>query len=444
MTGLRGGTSAREDADPTSDPPPLLSVHDLRIHFETKRGAASAVDGVSFDIAEGETLGLVGETGSGKSVTARSLLRLIPRPPGVIAGGEALFRPKSTCAACRGIGCSTCDGVGRLSSRCPSCEGAGCEACGNTGQETVDLLTTSERRMRSIRGDHIAMIFQDPGKALNPGLPIRQQVAEVFAQHRADDLLREAGLDPDHASLVLRRDARHRSRAPERWLLRCPPFRRRHRRLEAVVDDRVAQALADTRIPNPRKVMSRYPHELSGGMKQRVMIAQALAANPELLIADEPTTALDVTIQARIVDLLAELQQRHHMAVLYISHDLSLVRRISARTAVMYAGQLVETGPADRVFRSPLHPYTRGLIGAIPSPAHRRGGLIAIEGTVPDSIDPDPGCRFAGRCPHAAPVCLRLDPRLEEHVSQKVACFGYADPHALGVDPTDMPIVGPR
>ena len=190
---------------------------------------------------------------------------------------------------------------------------------------------------------------------------------------------------------------------------------RRHRRLEAVVDDRVAQALADTRIPNPRKVMSRYPHELSGGMKQRVMIAQALAANPELLIADEPTTALDVTIQARIVDLLAELQQRHHMAVLYISHDLSLVRRISARTAVMYAGQLVETGPADRVFRSPLHPYTRGLIGAIPSPAHRRGGLIAIEGTVPDSIDPDPGCRFAGRCPHAAPVCLRLDPRLEEH-----------------------------
>ncbi len=153
--------------------------------------------------------------------------------------------------------------------------------------------------------------------------------------------------------------------------------------------------------------MSRYPHELSGGMKQRVMIAQALAADPELLIADEPTTALDVTIQARIVDLLAELQQRHQMAMLYISHDLSLVRRISARTAVMYAGQLVETGPADRVFGSPLHPYTRGLIGAIPSPAHRRGGLVAIEGTVPEFIDPAPGCRFAGRCPHAAAVCLR-------------------------------------
>ena len=294
-----------------------------------------------------------------------------------------------------------------------------------------------------IRGNHIAMIFQDPGKALNPGLPIRQQVAEVFAQHRADELMKDAGIDPDHANLLLRRDVRHRSRVLERWLVRLPPFARRHRRLNAVVDERVAQALADTRIPNPRKVMARYPHELSGGMKQRVMIAQALAADPELLIADEPTTALDVTIQARIVDLLSELQERHQMAMLYISHDLSLVRRISTRTAVMYAGHVVETGPADHVFEAPLHPYTRGLIGAIPSPAHRRGGLVAIEGTVPEFIDPAPGCRFSERCEHAAAVCERSDPLLvDQGGSQSVACFGYADPSDLGIDPSDLPIVG--
>jgi oligopeptide/dipeptide ABC transporter ATP-binding protein len=443
MTGVSEAASAREDAAATDDPPPLLSVRALQVRFDTKRGQVSAVDGASFDIAQGETLGLVGETGSGKSVTARSLLRLVPRPPGVFAGGEALFRPQIMCESCVGQGCAACGGVGRVSARCPVCAGVGCRSCDGTGHETVDLLTTSERRMRGIRGNHIAMIFQDPGKALNPGLPIRQQVAEVFAEHRADEILREAGFDADHANVVLRRDARGRSRAPERWLLRLPPLHRRHRRLEAVLDERIARALADTRIPNPRKVMARYPHELSGGMKQRVMIAQALAANPELLIADEPTTALDVTIQARIVDLLSELQERFHMAVLYISHDLSLVRRISARIAVMYGGRLVETGPADRVFEAPLHPYTRGLIGAIPSPAQRRGALVAIEGTVPELINPEPACRFAGRCPHTAPACERLDPLLEEQgPSRRVACFGYSSAQDLGVDPSDMPIVG--
>jgi oligopeptide/dipeptide ABC transporter ATP-binding protein len=444
MTGLSGATSASPDLAATNDhQPPLLSVRDLRVRFDTKRGQVFAVDGVSFDIAQGETLGLVGETGSGKSVTARSLLRLVPQPPGVFAGGQALFRPKVMCEACVGAGCDACGGIGRVSASCPSCGAAGCSACGGTGHETIDLLTASERRMRAIRGNHIAMIFQDPGKALNPGLPIRQQLAEVIAEHRSDEILREAGNDSGHVNALLRRDARRRSRAPERWLLRLPPFRRRHRRLDAVVDERIARALAATRIPNPRKVMARYPHELSGGMKQRVMIAQALAANPELLIADEPTTALDVTIQARIVDLLSELQEQFHMAVLYISHDLSLVRRISARTAVMYAGRLVETGPADRVFEAPLHPYTRGLIGAIPSPAHRRGGLVAIEGTVPDLIDAEPGCRFAGRCPHTAPVCQRLDPQLEEEGgAHEVACFGYSSARDLRVDRSDMPIVG--
>lgn len=437
---LRGAPSQEADAWPPLVRTPLLSLRDLRVHFATKRGIAHAVDGVSFDIGEGETLGLVGETGSGKSVTARSLLRLIPEPPGISAGGEAWFRPKLTCSSCDGVGCDACDGIGRVKTPCPSCSGAGCVACAGSGQETIDLLDTSQRRMQKIRGNHIAMIFQDPGKALNPGMSIRRQMAEVFAEHRADEILREAGIDPDRANLLIRRNARRRSRAVERLVLATPPLRGSHRRVEAVIDERIARALADTRIPNPRKVMNRYPHELSGGMKQRVMIAQALAANPELLIADEPTTALDVTIQARILDLLSELQERLHTAVLYISHDLSLVRRISDRVAVMYAGRLVEIGPADEVFDRPLHPYTRGLIGAVPSPTQRRGELVAIEGTVPELIEPGPACRFAGRCPHGAPVCERLDPPLApQGPDRTVACFLYERAEELGVEAADMP-----
>ena len=170
------------------------------------------------------------------------------------------------------------------------------------------------------------------------------------------------------------------------------------------------------------------------------MIAQALAANPELLIADEPTTALDVTIQARILDLLAELQERHHTAVLYISHDLSLVRRISDRVAVMYAGQLVEVGPAETILSRPKHPYTRGLLGAIPTTQHLRGGIVAIEGTVPELLDLKPMCRFSGRCPYAAPICKQRDPALETHASDhRVACFLYDSAEDLGVAPEDMP-----
>jgi oligopeptide/dipeptide ABC transporter ATP-binding protein len=443
MTEVREAHPGRQTPDAAPAAAPLLSVRDLTVCFDTKRGRVSAVDGVSFDIADGETLGLVGETGSGKSVTARSLLRLVPQPPGIYAAGEILFRPQVTCASCRGTGCVACASTGRVSAPCPRCAGAGCTACGASGHETVDVLTIPEGRMRSIRGNHIAMIFQDPGKALNPGLPIRQQIAEVFAEHRYEEILREAGIDPDDAGPLARRDARRRTRAPERLLLRLPPMSRRHRRLESVLDERIARALAETRIPNPRKVMARYPHELSGGMKQRVMIAQALAANPELLIADEPTTALDVTIQARIVDLLSELQERFHMAILYISHDLSLVRRISARIAVMYAGRLAETGSAGRIFATPLHPYTRGLMGAVPTSEQARGELVAIDGSVPELVDPDPGCRFAGRCPHTAPVCGQLDPPLQERgdSTRMVACFGYSSAEDVGVDPTTMPHV---
>ncbi len=276
------------------------------------------------------------------------------------------------------------------------------------------------------------MIFQDPGKALNPALSIRDQLAEVFYQHRSHDLLAGAGLDAEAggpAAGVLRRKASLRSRRLEDALLALPPLRARRNKLRAVADDRVADALAETQIPNPRKVMDRYPHELSGGMRQRVMIAMALACDPDLLIADEPTTALDVTVQARILELVRELQQRHQTSVLYISHDLSLVRRVCDRVAVMYAGRIAEVAPAAEVFSGPRHPYTQGLLDAVPAASHERGRLAAIAGTVPELIDPPPSCRFSGRCPYEAAACRSADPQPAPVApGHDVACFIHHPP----------------
>jgi oligopeptide/dipeptide ABC transporter ATP-binding protein len=382
----------------------VASVEDLRVHFDTKAGLLHAVDGVSFDIAHGETLGLVGETGSGKSVTARSFLRLVPEPPGKYAGGRIRFWSKEA---------------------------------RETGAEPVDLLTVPESQLLDIRGNRIAMIFQDPGKALNPALPIREQVAEVFYQHRSDELLDGLNGDPFP---IIRRAARQRSGKFEWLAMKVPPLRSQARRLRARVDDMVGEALAETQIPNPRKIMASYPHELSGGMKQRVMIAQALACNPDLLIADEPTTALDVTIQARILELIRELQDQHQTSVLYISHDLSLVRRVCDRIAVMYAGQIAEVGTKSQVFHDPQHPYTRGLLAAVPSFAHRRGELAAIEGTVPELISPSAGCRFHTRCAYATAVCATIDPVLDSDRSDRhVACHAFADATALGVADAELP-----
>lgn len=431
-----GGTAVT--APPESDK--LLSLEGLSVHFRTSRGLVHAVDGVSLEIRDGETVGLVGETGSGKSITGRALLHLVPQPPGIYAGGRALFRPKSSCPACSGEGCDACSRTGKVRGVCATCHGTACAACGQTGRRTVDLLTLSERHMRRIRGNNIAMVFQDPGKALNPTMTIRAQIAEAFAEHRADMLLRDAGLSPRRADLVTRRDAHGRSTFLERRLQIVPPFRRGHRRLHTVLDDYIAAALADTNIPNPRQVMERYPHELSGGMKQRVMIAQALACDPDLLIADEPTTALDVTVQARILDLIEELQERHHTAVLYISHDLSLVRNISDKVAVMYAGKLVEVGATQQIFADPLHPYTRGLLAATPSADQRRGELVAIEGHVPELIDPAPACRFATRCPHAAAGCHAHEPRAADRGGgHLVSCLLYDSAEAAGIHEEDMP-----
>jgi oligopeptide/dipeptide ABC transporter ATP-binding protein len=377
--------------------PLVASVRDLKVYFQTKGGMVHAVDGVSFEIRDGETLGLVGETGCGKSVTARSFNRLVPTPPGIYAGGQVLFWYSKTRS----------EGAGPIDYR----------------EEPIDLLTVSDEEMLDIRGDRIAMIFQDPGKALNPALSIRSQIAEVFYQHRSEEILRSLG---SWAPSIIRRAARQEANAFERFLLNFPPFRSQGERLEEKVDELVANALSEVQIPNPRKIMNSYPHELSGGMKQRVLIAQALACNPDLLIADEPTTALDVTIQARILELIAELQERLETSVLYISHDLSLVKEICDRVAVMYAGRIVETGTTEEVFRNPKHPYTRGLMAAVPSAAHRRGELASIIGNVPELVDPQPACRFNTRCPYAVEICRTTDPRtISIGESHSVACFAY-------------------
>jgi oligopeptide/dipeptide ABC transporter ATP-binding protein len=388
--------TVRIDRDRSSRPL-VASVRDLKVHFQTRAGTVHAVDGVSFEIRDGETLGLVGETGCGKSVTARAFNRLVPTPPGVYAGGQILFWYS----------------------------GAGDEASERIDyrKQPIDLLAISDEEMLDIRGDRIAMIFQDPGKALNPSLSIRGHIAEVFYQHRSEEILRS--LEPG-VPRIIRRAARQQATVFERFLLNFPPFRSKAEKLKEKIDELVANALTEVQIANPHKIMDSYPHELSGGMKQRVLIAQALACNPDLLIADEPTTALDVTIQARILELIEELQQRLETSVLYISHDLSLVKEICDRVAVMYAGRIVETGTTAEIFSNPRHPYTRGLMAAVPSAAHRRGELASIVGNVPELVDPEPACRFNPRCPYAVEICRTSDPRtINIEDSHSVACFAY-------------------
>jgi len=299
----------------------LLEVKNLQTQFRTRAGVVRAVDGVSFRLGRGELLGLVGESGCGKSVTALSVMRLVA-PPGKIVGGEVLF-----------------DGE--------------------------DLLKASESRLREIRGDDIAMIFQDPLTSLNPVYTVGEQIAEALRLHRK----------------MNHRQAR-----------------------EAAVE-----AMREVSIPDPARRADDYPHQLSGGMRQRVMIAMALACGPKLLIADEPTTALDVTIQAQILELLDELRRTRELAVLLITHDLGVVAEVADRVAVMYTGRIVEESPVTELFARPKHPYTEGLLRSVPKlsvkDVQKAERLQSIEGTVPKLTDLPPGCHFAPRCPHRMPRC---------------------------------------
>ncbi len=325
---------------------PLLEVLNLETHFSTGGGVFKAVDDISFSLKRGETLGLVGESGCGKSVTSLSIMRLVPSPPGKIAGGQV-----------------------KLAGR--------------------DLLTLSQAEMRAVRGGDIAMIFQEPMTSLNPVQPIGQQIAEAILLHR----------DASQAEA--------RARAIE--LLRL------------------------VRIPSPEQRVDDYPHHLSGGMRQRVMIAMALACDPQVLIADEPTTALDVTIQAQILDLLRELRERLGMAIILITHDLGVVAAIADRVAVMYAGRIVEEAPVNALFGDPQHPYTLGLLGSIPGAAGDDEELTAIEGVVPSPYAQPEGCRFNPRCPFAIERCRReIPPLAEAKPGHRVACWRVPIETTLG------------
>ena len=319
----------------------LLEVRNLRTHFATDAGAQlaefRAVDGVSFELEAGRTLGLVGESGCGKSVTALSLMGLVPRPPGRIAGGEILF-------------------------------------------EGRDLLKLAPAQLRELRGDRISMIFQEPMSSLNPAFTIGEQIAEVLLRHRKME----------------RRAARKRA----------------------------IEMLAQVRIPSPERRYDDYPHRLSGGMRQRAMIAMALACRPKLLICDEPTTALDVTIQAQILELMRTLREETGTAIILITHDLGVVAELADEVAVMYAGRIVERAPVARLYAEPQHPYTIGLLGAIPRLDAERARLTAIEGQVPLGPAALPGCRFEPRCPFAVERCTREDPALSAAgVSHQAACW---------------------
>ena len=310
-----------------SDSEPLLEVRNLVTTFHTDDGELRAVDGVGFDIQQGETVGLVGESGCGKSVTSLSILRLIPSPPGKIASGKILFE----------------------------------------GKNLIDL---SEREMRSVRGNQISMIFQEPMTSLNPVYNVGAQIVEAIRLHQKKS----------------RKEAH----------------------------ERAVELLALVGIPSPKTNAGAYPHELSGGMRQRVMIAMALACEPKLLIADEPTTALDVTIQAQILELLKKLQDQLKMSVLLITHDLGVVAEYTDRVVVMYAGRVVERAPVKDLFARPKHPYTKGLLESIPKfgASHERRRLPTIEGMVPSLIHLPRGCRFADRCGMVIDLCREKEPDL--------------------------------
>ncbi|MFP5212342.1 MAG: ABC transporter ATP-binding protein [Acidobacteriota bacterium] len=320
----------------------LLEVKDLQTHFFTDRGVARAVDSVSFDIDEAQVLGIVGESGCGKSVTAHSIMRLIPSP-GRIVGGQIVFDGK-------------------------------------------DLLTLSDEEMSDIRGNQISMIFQEPMTSLNPVFKVEDQIVEVIQRHRK----------------VRRREA----------------------------FDRAVDLLRQVGIPSPETRIKDYPHRMSGGMRQRVMIAMALACNPRLIIADEPTTALDVTIQAQILELLLQLRETTKTAILLITHDLGVIAEVAERVVVMYTGRVVEEASVTELFNNPLHPYTQGLMRSIPSSPANQGKkrLETISGVVPSVLDLPKGCKFNTRCPYASDRSFREEPGLIQPVAgHKVRCWRYEE-----------------
>ncbi|MCX4805538.1 ABC transporter ATP-binding protein [Streptomyces sp. NPDC058682] len=322
----------------------LLEVRDLHVEFKTRDGVAKAVNGVNYSVAEGETLAVLGESGSGKSVTAQAVMGILDMPPGRIAGGEILFKGK-------------------------------------------DLLTMKEEERRKIRGAEMAMIFQDALSSLNPVLSVGAQLGEMYEVHRG----------------MSRKDAKGKA----------------------------VELMERVKIPAAKERVGDYPHQFSGGMRQRIMIAMALALEPSLIIADEPTTALDVTVQAQVMDLLAELQRELNMGLILITHDLGVVADVADKIAVMYAGRIVEAAPVHEIYKAPAHPYTRGLLDSIPRLDQKGQELYAIKGLPPNLVAIPPGCAFNPRCPMAQAVCRTEVPPLyrvtESPVERTSACHFWKE-----------------
>ncbi|WP_406392386.1 ABC transporter ATP-binding protein [Streptomyces sp. NBC_00887] len=319
----------------------LLEVRDLHVEFHTREGVAKAVNGVNYSVAEGETLAVLGESGSGKSVTAQAIMGILDMPPGKISGGEILFKDR-------------------------------------------DLLKLQGEERRRVRGQEMAMIFQDALSSLNPVLSVGQQLGEMFVVHRG----------------MSRKDAKAKS-------------------IELM--DRV-------RIPAAKERVGNFPHQFSGGMRQRIMIAMAMALEPSLIIADEPTTALDVTVQAQVMELLAELQRELNMGLILITHDLGVVADVADKIAVMYAGRIVETSPVHEIYKAPAHPYTKGLLRSIPRLDQKGQDLYAIKGLPPNLLHIPPGCAFHPRCPMAQAVCRTdVPPLYTVDESRRSACHFWKE-----------------
>jgi len=382
--------------------PTLIEVKDLVTNFYTYEGVVRALNGVSLTIHHGTTFGLVGESGCGKSVFAHSLLRIIPAP-GRIESGQVLLHINS-----------------------------------NSEPRVIDLLRQSETYMESLRGDRISMVFQEPGSALNPIMSIGEQVAESFLFHRQKEMsaavLEALGDDRSRIPqplksilIALYRRAQQNPKAPIlRLLNRLPLLRWWGRPMQRQALLRAMAIIASLGIANPEEMLHRYPHNLSGGMKQRIVIAVALACHPMLLIADEATSNLDVTIQAQILELLRELKQRTEISsILLITHDLGVVAETCDQVGVMYAGNLCEAAPVTELFRTPRHPYTQALLNSVPQFSHT-GELHSIEGSVPNLVAPPPGCRFHPRCPQAMAICRRAFPEtVAVNHDHQVACYLY-------------------
>jgi oligopeptide transport system ATP-binding protein len=317
---------------------PLLAVDDLHVHFHTRQGVVRAVNGVSYSLNAGETLAVLGESGSGKSVTAQAIMGILDMPPARIPQGEIRF-------------------------------------------QGTDLLALSEDQRTQIRGRRIAMIFQDALSALNPVFTVGWQISEMFRVHRG----------------MSRRDALKKA----------------------------VELMERVRIPAARERVHDYPHQFSGGMRQRIMIAMAIALDPEVLIADEPTTALDVTVQAQIMGLLAELQSESHMGLILITHDLGVVADVADKIAVMYAGRIVENAPVHDIYRAPAHPYTKGLLDSIPRVDHKGRELYAIKGLPPNLLDMPTGCAFHPRCPYRKDNCVTDTPPLYDVTQSRSSACHY-------------------